>query len=402
LHLSSDNVSQQQLAEAREHVKVAAKNANESLDFISSTLQNLISIAPILEQVSLRLHGQDPYADLRQQGATFKDLTLCVDGKSDIPLLLKEQNAIMNDDGLACIKCGEIFPAVEDPRLHINTCTRSAQQPNKEAQPPTMERKGGGGEGSLQDQITSVPGPPKTQHASAKYDDGPTQLLDDRGEENLRIYRELVGITNSTTYNSHRRPRWSLRSLLLTTSPTNQGYYQAAIDEEWKASLCWHFLQLFVNIIYLIQICVAVILTALSATRKVQYQTAVIVLAALLTVISGFTIYCRGRPTRYKRSRDNFRHVREYIEYVERKFRLPQSPDRKLEPWLEAETVKLMYEDTQMHERRRYSDLYVEDAQPAPLSRMTKPVESTGAASMGKRPADEEAGVMGSLPIWEP
>ena len=73
------------------------------------------------------------------------------------------------------------------------------------------------------------------------------------------------------------------------------------------------------------------------------------------------------------KSRDQFRHVREYAEDVERQFEFATLSGKPstLDPWQEKETVRKMYEAARKDEQDNYPDRYTNHNQRAQQANMT-------------------------------
>jgi hypothetical protein len=227
--------------------------------------------------------------------------------------------------------------------------------------------------------------------------------------ENLRIFQELVGIRSSeeileppeerakgkgkanqdnTNINSSNtndkyagfvmrpnplqgRDNWKFKSLFTTSSPANDGYYVSAIQREWKAFMGYQLSNAWITSVYLLQIFVAATITALAAYEG--HRVTLTVLGAVNTVLAGLVAYFKGMglPNRLRKSRDQYQHVKEYIDYKERqfvwfaKFRAKPVPEDSslaaLDPWVEAEQVRKLYEAAQKDEQANYPDVYIND-----------------------------------------
>ena len=207
--------------------------------------------------------------------------------------------------------------------------------------------------------------------------------------ENLRIFQELVGIRSSTQImdeesatmagdkpdghvNRPRPPHSKWRALFFKSSPRNDGYYICAIEEEWKAFIGYEISNVWINAVYILQIFIAATITALAAYET--HRVAVTVLGAINTVLAGLVAYFKGMglPNRLRKARDQYQHVKEYIDYKERQFvwyaklHGKKNPNRDpslatLDPWMEAEQVRKLYEAAQKDEQANYPDIYVND-----------------------------------------
>ena len=208
--------------------------------------------------------------------------------------------------------------------------------------------------------------------------------------ENLRIFQELVGIRSSDqiideesatrptrkradgTVNRPRPPHRKWKALFFKSSPTNDGYYICSIEEEWKAFIGYQISNFWINSIYILQIFIAATITALAAYEG--HRVDVTVLGAINTVLAGLVAYFKGMglPNRLRKSRDQYQHVKEYIDYKERQFvwfaklHGKKNPNfdptlATLDPWMEAEQVRKLYEAAQKDEQANYPDIYVND-----------------------------------------
>jgi hypothetical protein len=200
--------------------------------------------------------------------------------------------------------------------------------------------------------------------------------------DKLRIFQELVGIRSSKQlvsdgspftaddkddgYVERPRPphRKSLNALFFKPSAVNDGYYICAIQEEYKA-------------------CVAATITGLSAYPG--HGVALTVLGAVNTVLAGLVAYTKGMglPNRLRKSRDQYQHIKEFIDYKERQFRWsakfaatnnPQGDPTltNLNPWAAAEQVRTLFEAAQKDEQANYPDMYINDNQRQELERIKK------------------------------
>ena len=203
----------------------------------------------------------------------------------------------------------------------------------------------------------------------------------------LDIYQKLVGIRtgdritdltngqpkppNKTKSNIERsanngRPPRSFLSLFYKGYTYNDGYYQRAVDEQLKASILYNCCDIFFTAVYILQISVAAIITALSAYTG--HRITLTILGAVNTVLAGLMAYFKGMglPFRLRKSRDQFDAVRIYAEYKERQFSeyvhfgtVRSDPSiTSLDPWIEADTVRKLYEAAKKDEQDNYPDLY--------------------------------------------
>jgi hypothetical protein len=95
-----------------------------------------------------------------------------------------------------------------------------------------------------------------------------------------------------------------------------------------------------------------------------------------------------GLPNRLRKSRDQYEHIKEFIDYKERQFRwsakLAATPNAErdstltdLDPWMAAEQVRRLYEAAQKDEQANYPDMYVNDNQRQELDKIKKAGGST-------------------------
>lgn len=232
--------------------------------------------------------------------------------------------------------------------------------------------------------------------------------------ENLRIFQELVGIRSSkeilssdlfpaeklhSTTNSPsvldrhldgfvNRPHplqykrfWRLKALFFTSSPENDGYYKCVIEEQWKAFVGYQISSTLITLVYLLQIFIAATITALAAFN--DHRITVTVLGAINTVLAGLVAYFKGMglPTRLRKSRNQYQHVKEFIDYKERQFLwytklraknipIPDPALEKLNPWTAAEQVRKLYEAAQKDEQANFPDIYANDNQRAEMDKI--------------------------------
>ena len=240
--------------------------------------------------------------------------------------------------------------------------------------------------------------------------------------ENLHIFQELVGIRSSrqilqkpehmrdTPDNkdddfvdrpdpTHGKRNWKLKSLFFTSSVANDGYYLCAIQEEWKSFIGYQFSNFWINAVYILQIFIAASITALAGYEG--HRTAVTVLGAINTVLAGLVAYFKGMglPNRLRKTRDQYQHVKEYIDYKERQFvwyaRLhgKKNPNRHptlatLDPWMEAEQVRKLYEAAQKDEQANYPDIYINDNERKELENINTKNREGPAAPRPNSPPD--------------
>jgi hypothetical protein len=217
---------------------------------------------------------------------------------------------------------------------------------------------------------------------------------------NLRIFQELVGIRSSKQLVSKGSPftpetddgfvvrprpshRKSFNALFFKPSTANDGYYSRAIQEEYKAFVGYQLSNFVINSVFISQIFIAATITALSAYPS--HRVALTVLGAINTVLAGLIAYTKGMglPNRLRKSRDQYQHIKEFIDYKERQFRwsakfaATNSPpgDMKptnLNPWAAAEEVRTLFEAAQKDEQANYPDIYVNDNQRQELEKIKK------------------------------
>jgi hypothetical protein len=234
--------------------------------------------------------------------------------------------------------------------------------------------------------------------SSSQSDAAPPHPPNADAFESLRIFQELVGIrsskqilappsaqdhTDDNTYDSsadgyvnrpnplHGRSNWHLKALFTTSSPANDGYYVSAVQSEWKAFIGYQISNTFITTVYILQIFVAATITALAAYDG--HRVTLTVLGAINTVLAGLVAYTKGMglPNRLRKSRDQYQHVKEYIDYKERQFvyktkfqgkPIPEDSSlATLDPWVEAEQVRKLYEAAQKDEQANYPDIYVNE-----------------------------------------
>lgn len=220
--------------------------------------------------------------------------------------------------------------------------------------------------------------------------------------ENLRIFQELVGIRSSkqilkkpyandgkddgTDSNDgyvnrpnplEGRHNWRIKALFTTSTPANDGYYVSAIQAEWKAFIGYQLSNAWITTVYMVQIFIAATITALAAYEG--HRITLTVLGALNTVLAGLVAYFRGLglPNRLRKSRDQYQHVKEYVDYKERQFvwfakfhgkAVPEDWSlATLDPWVEAEQVRKLYEAAQKDDQANYPDIYVNENEKSAL-----------------------------------
>jgi hypothetical protein len=234
--------------------------------------------------------------------------------------------------------------------------------------------------------------------------------------ESLRIFQELVGIraskqirdpADATTDDSSPdgyvnrpnplggRTNWHLKALFTTSSAANDGYYVSAVQSEWKAFIGYQFSNSFIMTVYVMQILVAATITALAAYEG--HRVTLTVLGAINTVLAGLVAYTKGMglPNRLRKSRDQYQHVKEYIDYKERQFvwkakfhgkPIPEDSSlATLDPWVEAEQVRKLYEAAQKDEQANYPDIYVNEHERTALEAINADNREGRALSMGAR-----------------
>jgi hypothetical protein len=222
--------------------------------------------------------------------------------------------------------------------------------------------------------------------------------------DKLRIFQELVGIRSSKQLVSKdsrftpddkddgfvERPRpphrKSFNALFFKPTSVNDGYYICAIQEEYKAFVGYQLSNFVINSIFITQIFIAATITGLSAYPS--HRVALTVLGAINTVLAGLIAYTKGMglPNRLRKSRDQYQHIKEFIDYKERQFRWsakfaatnnPQGDSRptNLNPWAAAEEVRKLFEAAQKDEQANYPDIYVNDNQRQELEKIKKNTE---------------------------
>jgi hypothetical protein len=216
---------------------------------------------------------------------------------------------------------------------------------------------------------------------------------------NLRIFQELVGIRSSKPLVSKGEPftpdekddgfvvrprphhRKSLNALFFKPSAVNDGYYSCAIQEEYKAFIGYQLSNFVINSVFIAQIFIAATITALSAYP--DHRVALTTLGAVNTVLAGLIAYTKGMglPNRLRKSRDQYQHIKEFIDYKERQFRWSaklttthlaekDSTLANLDPWKAAEQVRRLFEAAQKDEQANYPDIYVNDNQRQELEKI--------------------------------
>ena len=219
--------------------------------------------------------------------------------------------------------------------------------------------------------------------------------------DKLRIFQELVGIRSSKQLVSEHSPftpddkddgfverprpphRKSLNALFFKPTSVNDGYYSRSIQEEYKAFVGYQLSNFVINSIFITQIFIAATITGLSAYPS--HRVALTVLGAINTVLAGLVAYTKGMglPNRLRKSRDQYQHIKEFIDYKERQFRwsakyaATNSPpgDMKptnLNPWAAAEEVRKLFEAAQKDEQANYPDIYSNDNQRQELEKIKK------------------------------
>lgn len=227
-----------------------------------------------------------------------------------------------------------------------------------------------------------------------------TQPIDEW--DKLRIFQELVGIRSSKQLVSKHSPfftaddkddgfverprpphRKSLNALFFKPTSVNDGYYICAIQEEYKAFVGYQLSNFVINSIFIAQIFIAATITGLSAYPS--HRVALTVLGAVNTVLAGLVAYTRGMglPNRLRKSRDQYQHIKEFIDYKERQFRWSakfaatnhppdDSKPTNLNPWAAAEEVRKLFEAAQKDEQANYPDIYVNENQRQELDKIKK------------------------------
>ena len=216
---------------------------------------------------------------------------------------------------------------------------------------------------------------------------------------NLRIFQELVGIRSSKQLVPKHSPftaddkddgfverprpphRKSLNALFFKPTSVNDGYYICAIKEEYKAFVGYQLSNFVINSVFIAQIFIAATITALSAYPS--HRVALTALGAVNTVLAGLVAYTKGMglPNRLRKSRDQYQHIKEFIDYKERQFRwsaklsttnnAERDPDlANLDPWKAAEQVRRLYEAAQKDEQANYPDMYVNENQRQELEKI--------------------------------
>ncbi|KAL8794944.1 MAG: hypothetical protein Q9195_002526 [Heterodermia aff. obscurata] len=132
-----------------------------------------------------------------------------------------------------------------------------------------------------------------------------------RPAPNLHKFQNLIGIQSHQTL-IHGRPA------------PNYGIYKRTVDQEARARYGVRLATYLVNSLFLLQIVVGAVLTALGASGG--SSGAVTFFGALNTIVAGILTYLKGQglPARLEQSLHLLRTLREHIEEREREFTDPQ------------------------------------------------------------------------------
>ena len=144
---------------------------------------------------------------------------------------------------------------------------------------------------------------------------------------------------------------------LIKIATDNDGYYRRSINEEYKATIGYHFSSIVISSIIVLQIFIAATITALAAYSG--HKITLTVLGAINTSLAGMLAFMKGMglPNRMIKSRDQFRYVREYADDIERQLQFARTKT-DLDPWKESETVRKLFEAARKDQQDNYPDRY--------------------------------------------
>ena len=191
------------------------------------------------------------------------------------------------------------------------------------------------------------------------------------------------------------RPSGRLCFGLITLATENDGYYRRSINEEYKASIGYHFSSILINSIIIIQIFIAATITALAAYSG--HKITLTVLGAINTALAGMLAFMKGMglPNRMIKSRDQFRYVREYADDVERQMQFARTKT-DLDPWKESETVRKLFEAARKDQQDNYPDRYTNKNEQAQRADMK--VEAAARERKRKNAAEAKENVRNPRP----
>ena len=179
-------------------------------------------------------------------------------------------------------------------------------------------------------------------------DDSPYQQKD--VERNGATQAESSQFSNSTPF--HPTPNLikfqnligiqSHRSLVQGRPAPNHGIYKRTVDQEAKARYGLGLATYLVNSLFLLQIVVGAVLTALGAEGNAS--GAITFLGALNTIVAGILTYLKGQglPARLDQAVHLLRTLREHIEEREREF---TDPDCTLDVDEVIQSIVQMYKE---------------------------------------------------------
>ena len=185
--------------------------------------------------------------------------------------------------------------------------------------------------------------------------------------DKLKLYQELVGISSSDDIDNGKsllRPR---RIMWWYKQPTNNtGYYKRILDEELRTTICYATVACVYNSSLMLQVLIAATITALAASS--ERRVTITILGGINTAIAGLVAYLKGQglPHRLFQYRNQMRRVREYAEFVERKFEM--DVDQSLDPAAAAETIKTMYNAARKDQEDNFPDNYVNSTEKAQMA----------------------------------
>lgn len=203
---------------------------------------------------------------------------------------------------------------------------------------------------------STTPQPQPQSHPTAQPNNQPTpaQPYQLSARERLQLYRILIGILPAPTLandpNTLKAPtqtRYSFfkprrNNTFSTSSPsqtgpamrttTNLGVYSRILEAEHQAHLSTRFYGIIINLLYLIQIVLSAIITAISAyssSAKSPTSISVTVMSVINAAATGVVAYlkARGLPGRKLLYKNQLRRVREYAEWRERQFAIDAELD---------------------------------------------------------------------------
>lgn len=216
--------------------------------------------------------------------------------------------------------------------------------------------------------------------------------LDRQGRTELEVFQALVGIYFLSNAGApidvkarQLQPASVMSDIFLPSRAAayrhrNRGLYDRCISQDMKMRVMYSFSHYMISFLYLLQILVAATLTGLSSYTNTA-GVALTTLGAVNTVLAGILAWLNGQgmPTRYRRSRDQYREVVRAIEDAERMFStidyVEWPEGKRPTPVGERDRLFKMYEKARQDQEANYPDTH-ESADKSEVMNRTKELEA--------------------------